>query len=78
MSGLVQVMWERFEALVLTGEYSQIQRREMRRAFFAGVYGMLDLSRDAAQLPELEAVARLESIEAECVDFCQEITRGKA
>lgn len=74
----VQGMWKLFEAFVLTGEHHPIQRQEMRRAFFAGVQAMLNMSRDAAQLPEEEAVTVLESIESECVEFGQKIQRGEA
>lgn len=72
--------WQDFCREVFTGNEGEIQRTEMRRAFYAGAATMLDVYVGIAQdnVSEHEAVTALENITAELAAFGVDISNGKA
>lgn len=71
MMRTVQAEWEEFERRVMPRGAPPVQRNEMRRAFFAGAYGMLSMSAALgnADVPEDDAVASLEGWKNEIEAF---------
>lgn len=57
---------------------SDVQYREMRRAFYAGyVAAFTDLSDRVAALSEEAAMQKMSVIEAEIIGYVQELRRGE-
>ncbi len=61
--------WAEFQERVMPDEASDLQVREMRRAFFGGALVMFGLLTDTAENEEDTAVAQIESIHKEVHDF---------
>jgi hypothetical protein len=78
----IQAMWNDFAHRVLPPHAAAIQRKEMRRAFYAGASAMLDrLSGemspgDTLDDPNDERVVK--EVQAEFVEFAEAIKRGEA
>lgn len=73
--------WATFERMVLPDSAPNDQRREMRRAWYAGVDWMLNSiigELDEESEPTADDLAYMESIHAELVEFAQRIQRGLA
>ncbi len=65
--------WKDFESKVISPAAPDIQRREMRRAFYADIYILLMKLKDMSDIPQEAAVKILESSEEEVVNFFTEI-----
>lgn len=80
----VEEMWRVFADIVMPagGDFSDIQRSETRKAFYAGCLSMLLFTRDVVgspEVPEEQGVEVLERMLAECETFCRDAAReGKA
>lgn len=75
----VAALWLRFEVLCVPAGAHQIQRREMRRAFYAGVQGALDALAEASAQVSIEAGAqRINVLHDECQLFAAAIAAGRA
>ena len=68
-TGRIQAAWVDLAADVLPADAPEIQCREMRRAFFAGVGMMFALSIEVAYMSEDDAVAVLQDVSGELDDF---------
>lgn len=72
--------WLEFSTMVLPDTVSDVQRTEMRKAFFAGFHACMTTHLDASDLPESQAVAVLEKYKAESEQFVlrllAEVTHG--
>jgi hypothetical protein len=70
--------WNGFAARVLPKDAPQIQRQEMRRAFFAGVHiSLLGLS-DLSAGDEDRAIEALEDMHRQCREFAARVEIGVA
>lgn len=70
--------WLEFSAMVLPNNVSDVQRTEMRRAFYAGFHSALSSARGLADLEESEGVKRLQAWQDEAAQFGERIASGKA
>lgn len=57
--------WDAFERDVLPASAGRIQRLETRRAFYAGMGAMMHLVVATSELPEEEAIARMQALNDE-------------
>lgn len=74
MNRTVAHEWKQFEAAVMPPDAPTIQRREMRRAFYAGVWAMLNLASTIAdEFDEPTGAAQLDAISQECKTFTAQI-----
>lgn len=76
--GLIADQWASFEASVLGPDAEPIVRRELRRAFYAGVAGTLPVLAKTAALPAQEVIARLDELREEVKEWAAAISRGEA
>jgi hypothetical protein len=74
--------WEEFSRLVFTNGAPDIQRQEMRRAFYAGFQGAMNvLTGMAAEEDEMSDEAAqgiFTGLQDECQAFAQDIAAGRA
>ncbi len=78
---LLAEQWDSFARACLPPRCSATQRREMRRAFYAGAQGILvkiliSLSSEAGATAEDLAV--MEDLERELNDFAKAVSQGRA
>lgn len=82
MTGLTSVTesWQSFWKAVGPPDASEIQKTEMRRAFYAGAWAVFCQMRRTGDddIPEGTGVMHLMSIEAECRTFQRLVKEGKA
>jgi hypothetical protein len=77
----IKAEWDEFASLVLPGgekEYSEIQIREMRRAFYSGFTAMIHLLVRAGEddmMGEDETCALVNRLFEECQRFCLDMIR---
>lgn len=72
--------WATFDRLILRSA-SDVQRREMRRAFYAGIHSALIFMRDtvgADDVSEDAGMALIQNWHDECLRFAQSIGNGDA
>ena len=77
----VATSWNQFAQLVFRPGTSEIQIREMRRAYYAGFHtALLTLlhSVSAGDEPTDTDVSYLDGLHKECERFAEEIKRGRA
>jgi hypothetical protein len=76
----IQSKWELFERLVIPKDAPEIQRKEMRRAFYAGAEAILQLQFVIGEesISEDAAMAMLTGLHSECAQFGQQIASGHA
>lgn len=74
----IAAMWMMFETQVMPLNAPPIQRKEMRRAFYAGAHAMLEECVLAAGLPQDDAVAVLRSLNNESAAFGAKVAAGGA
>jgi hypothetical protein len=76
----VKEAWDSFAAMVLTPAHPEVQYTEMRRAFYAGAWGMLmgcsGIGDDSAS--EDAGVERLEAWRKELETFQRDMRAGRA
>lgn len=72
--------WESFERMVIPDDAGSIQRREMRRAFYAGAMVMLEMCSSVGDpsISEDEGFAMLESWRKEGERFVAMMNMGRA
>lgn len=72
--------WAEFDARVIPPDAPDVQRVEMRRAFFAGAWTMFTqmTGRSVTEVPDEQSEAVLQSLHDECVAFQQSLLRGEA
>lgn len=70
--------WASYERAVLPKDASAIQRRECKRAFYAGAQAVLGMQFDIANLSEDAGVACLDGLLAEGEQFCRDVLAGIA
>lgn len=71
--------WDLFQAMVLRADVSQIQRRDMRRAFYAGAQALENVMMRGVSASEEVTLADLElmaSVSLELAQFGQAIGKG--
>lgn len=78
---LMAEQWDTFARAYLPSGCSATQRREMRRAFYAGAQGILmkviaSLAPDGE--PTTEDLALMDSLERELSDFAEAVKAGRA
>lgn len=76
----VQEQWSSFEKMVISPNAPEVQRTEMRRAFYAGVEAMLRIQwaiGDAA-ISEDAGMAILQGVHDECRQFAADVASGAA
>ncbi len=82
MSGhrTIAQQWATFERLVMPAGAGPVQRQEMRRAFYAGFQGALNVGTEiaAADLSDEAGAAVLQGLHEECQLFVGEIQAGRA
>lgn len=75
----IQSQWETFAAAVLPQEAPEVQRSEMRRAFYAGSYGMLcQMTGPVAEVSEEAGCAMIDGYVKECEQFKLDVLAGRA
>lgn len=79
-SGIVETLWQAYVEACELKTAPAIQLQETRRAFYAGVAGMLSVAGDVADmdLPDEAGAALLETIHQELVRFGESVVAGKA
>jgi hypothetical protein len=73
--------WQTFMQMVEMVHASEIQKREMKRAFFAGAYWMLEMcsvQMDPQSEPTADDLEYLQRIHAEIMQFNEWVQEGKA
>ena len=73
--------WNKFARALKLENASEVQRREMRRAFYAGAWAIMnrlsqDVSQGDEQTPEDDRL--LEDFQNECRKFNQDVMEGRA
>lgn len=77
----VEQMWLGWAACVLPQPCSALQRREMKRAFMAGAWIILEVQLELvgpSSVSEEEGAKRLENWFDQCESFAQALRQGKA
>ena len=76
----IHEVWESLEAAAIPADAPDIQRQEMRRAFYAGAQAMLHLAFSVGpeSVSEDEGAAMLERWRLEVLAFSRAIREGKA
>lgn len=79
-SNTIAAHWAAFEALVISPTAPQIQRHEMRLAFYAGAAAVLDITYGIGGESTSEAggVAILQSLHDESHQFAMQLMAGRA
>jgi len=74
----IQQQWCMFEKTVIPVDAPQMQRQEMRRAFYAGAESMLRLQYGMGDVSDDAGVAMIEGWHDECRRFAQQVAIGAA
>lgn len=74
----VQQQWEAFASLVIAKDAPPIQRREMKRAFYAGAQALLAITYNLGGEDEDAGIQTLMSLDAELQMFALDIAEGRA
>jgi hypothetical protein len=72
---LIEKAWTNFEKNVISSAAPAVQRKEMRRAFYAGVFSLLQEMKRLGDedVSEEIGINALEGIEAECREFTRRV-----
>jgi hypothetical protein len=77
----IQQAWQNFVTVVEIQHASYAQKREMKRAFFAGAHWMLDMcsiQMDPSSEPTADDIEYLQRVHAEIMHFNEAIQDGSA
>lgn len=74
----IAAQWVNFSLAILPADASQVQRTEMRKAFYAGAAAMLGECGAIADLSDDAGVAVLEGLHQEVLLFTAEMVAGGA
>ena len=69
MTKIVDTQWTRFEKEVIHKEAPEIQKEEIKKAFFAGAFVSFSAMINTADLEEKQAVKIIESLAKELEDY---------
>jgi len=78
MMPTVAAVWDTYAARVLPKDAGPIQVQEIRRAFYAGAWGMFNLIKTTHELDDRQALDRIRALHKECDDFKQRVENGDA
>lgn len=80
MKKTIRDEWLDFEDKVIPRDAPWVQRKEMKRAYYAGAWTMLMLSKELGddKYTEESAVKILEKYESELKAFTAQVAKGKA
>lgn len=78
MLNTLDAEWRSFESGCIPKEAPEIQRIEMRRAFYAGIESFLVLQCNAANHSDAACVALMEGWHSELKDFVLQVKAGLA
>lgn len=71
-------VWQEYYKMVVPKNANPIQVQETRRAFYAGMYSMLQMSRALTVLDDDDAVEELGNLNEELEQFSVDVANGKA
>jgi len=76
----IQEQWKQFSALVIQNDAPEIQKQEMKLAFYGGAEAVLRLQLNITDpsVSDDAGVQMLEGIHDECRRFAAEIAKGSA
>lgn len=74
----IEEAWDSFHREVIPRHASLIQVQEMRRAFYAGAHGMMEINSKLTDFSDDEAVEILEAVVNELHQFVRDVAAGKA
>lgn len=78
MSAQLRAAWEEYREAMVPKGASQTQIQETKTAFYAGMVKMHFLySNCTAKCTPLEAIARLDGLTVELLEFCKTVLQGK-
>ena len=69
--------WDTFNAIVVPHDANPVQRKEMKRSFYAGFQQALLLMMEASDGTEAQACAQLSALQEECAQFAEDVQAGK-
>lgn len=71
----VESEWNKFEGAVMPKDAHPIQHKEMKRAFYAGVWAMLQMAEELGyeEVSEDAGIMALDAIQIECMDFMRRV-----
>jgi len=79
---LVAEQWDSFSRAVLPPHVGYAQRRDMRRAFYAGaqsiLYSMMTALSPKGDEPTEDDIALISNVTRELSDFAESVTKGAA
>lgn len=77
---MIDILWQEFSRAVMPRTAGDVQRQEMRRAFYAGVEGMMKVLHEIGEddISEEAGCQILDAIKAELLEFSKKISDGKA
>lgn len=76
----IQEQWELFSTMVIPKDAPDIQKQEMRRAFYAGVEALLRIEAIiiSSAVSKEAGMAMLKGVHEECKLFASEVAKGAA
>lgn len=76
----IREAWTDFATAVIPAGASEVQRVEMRRAFYGGAWAMLTMfmAIGTDEVSEDDGVRWLEEVKQECEAFTRDVTAGRA
>lgn len=72
----IRFIWAVFEKMVIPVDASEIQRDEMRKAFYAGFTECFKITCDISELKEKDALKVLDRLSLEGEEFFKEMMAG--
>ncbi len=74
----IESKWQLLQVVAIDARAPAIQRREMRRAFYAGASALLQILGETEGLSDAATEAIIEGLQAECLAFGISVGQGKA
>lgn len=76
----IRKQWDIFNTTVIPADAPAIQRKEMRRAFYAGAEALLRINFEIGgeNVSEDQGMTILNGLNEECFDFAKQVAAGKA
>jgi len=78
MMNTIAQQWELFSKFVMPNDVPEIQRQEMRRAFYGGAESILRLQFAIGDNSEDAGIAMIQGWYDECKLFAQQVAKGEA
>ncbi len=70
-------IWKSFEHKLIGPHISELQRREMKRCFFAGAVAFQEVNMNITKMSDTDGVQMLEDTYQELIKFGKDIRDGK-